>query len=334
MSDDLDIRLRDLLAERGRLEGGSVELVLGSIDQLPARRAGRPWSSLLAVAAVIVLALVGVAILAQVRGRGDVATTPTASPTSSITASPSATVVTPSPSGPAVIARPVWAIDLASHLDCDGPPSTMGMDVPDVPSPFDPGATPEEALTNILIDYRSLPSTGWTRPFIDGRWAVQRYLVNDRVKVHVVSTNLFPDAPTETRWQVVGLRACDPSEFDIVDIGNGAPTVWRDAADVPVRTEVVVSSPGPGHCGWQRTVFLTLGPDKAQYFRDPHGDLAEYSVVPFDPDANLPADAVDTGFHTDEWHLYTIPSGRAVFIRTKDGTVERWPRATEPIGCA
>jgi hypothetical protein len=338
MSDDLEIRLRDLLAERGRLEADSVELVLGGIDRLPARRAARSWSPLLAVAAVIVLALVGVAILAQVRGRGDVATTPTAPPPTSSTgpsASPTVSSAQRSASpSPALQSRPVWAVDLASHLDCDGKPSANGMDVPDLPSPFDPAETPEEALANIRIDYRNLPASGWTRPFVEGHYAVQRYLVDDRAKAHVVSTNQFPGVPSENRWQVVGLRMCDPSEFASADQAPRATTVWRDAAGDPVRTDVVTSRLGSGHCGWQLTVFLTLGADKAQYFRDPHHDLADYSVVTFDPDATLPKDAVDTGLHTDEWHLFTIPSGRAVFVRTPSGTIERWPRATELIGCA
>jgi hypothetical protein len=89
---------------------------------------------------------------------------------------------------------------------------------------------------------------------------------------------------------------------------------------------------GPAHCSWERTIFLSLG--DVQYIRDPFGDLEQYTVIPFHPDARLPDDAVDTGMHTDDWHLFTIPSERAVFVRTADGTYELWPRAKEPIGCA
>ena len=65
----------------------------------------------------------------------------------------------------------------------------------------------------------SLPASGFTSPLVDGHWALQRYLVDGRAKVHAVSTNQFPGAPTETRWQVVGLRACDPSEL-VVSSGD------------------------------------------------------------------------------------------------------------------
>jgi hypothetical protein len=81
------------------------------------------------------------------------------------------------------------------------------------PVPFDPSDTPEEALDAYLRAFPSLPKSGFTPPLIDGRWALQRYLVGGRPKVHAVATNQFPGAPDETRWQVVGLRACDPAEI-------------------------------------------------------------------------------------------------------------------------
>jgi hypothetical protein len=223
-------------------------------------------------------------------------------------------------------------MNLANHLDCDGPPSTIGMDVPAVPGPFDPGETPDDALANILLTYWNLPASGYTPVLVDGPWALHRYLVDGRPKVHVVSTNEFPDVPSETRWEVVGLRACDRSEFAEAEFAPHANTIWLDASGNPARTEVITSYVGPAHCGWERTIFLSLA--GVQYIRDPHGDLDRYTIVPFHPDARLPDDAVDSGFHTDDWHVFTIPSGRAAFVRTPDGTFELWPRAKEPIGCA
>ena len=111
-----------------------------------------------------------------------------------------------------------------------------------------------------------------------------------------------------------------------------AGKVWLNAADAPARTDVITSYPGAGHCGWETTVFLTF--DRRQYLRDPKHVLKEYSVIAFDATSRLPADAVDAGFHTERWHLFTIPSGRAVFVRTTDGRIEVWPRASQVIGCA
>jgi hypothetical protein len=332
MNDELDKPLHDLLAERGAVEPDAIDRALGGIDALPER--GPTWRSVpFAAAAVVALAVIGLALAVLLPRPTDVAT-PSPPPSAPSQAPPPSTaVVTASPSG-TLEPRPVWAMNVADHLDCEGPPSTIGMDVPPIPGPSDPGETPDDALANILLTYGSLPASGYTPVLVDGPWALHRYLVEGRPKVHIVSTNEFPDVPSETRWEVVGLRTCDPSEFASADFAPHANTIWLDAAGDPVRTDVATSHVGPGHCGWERTVILLLRPNHTQYFRDPFHDLAEYSVVPFAPDAQLPDDATDTDLHTDDWHVFTIPSGRAVFVRTRDGTYEMWPRAKEPIGCA
>ena len=337
MTDDFESRLQELLEERARLEQGSVDRVLGSIDALPDRhRRLKSRFPLLAAAAAILLGTVVLGVAALLRDPADVAT-PVSPSSPTISADPSSAAISPSLAPSVSVtpqSRPVWAIDLASQLDCDGALADLGNEVPPVPGPFDPAPTPDGALDNIRITYQNLPASGFEPVLVEGHWALHRYLVDGRAKVLVVSTNQFPDVDSETRWEVVGLRACDRSEFAEADFDPEANTIWLDAAGDPVRTDVITSSAGPGHCGWQRTVFLSLfDPDYTQYFRDPHADLAEYSVVQFDADARLPDDATDTGLHTDDWHLFTIPSGRAVFMRTPDGTIERWPRANQPVGC-
>jgi hypothetical protein len=202
MSDDLERRLKDVLADRGRLEPGAVERMLNGIAALPARPARFPRS--VAVAAALMVAVVGLALVTLLRPVSDVTAPPSAVPSAS---EPGRTA------GPTFQPPPVWAVDLALHLDCDGPPSSVGMDTDPDPVPFDPFKTPEEALDAYLRALPSLPSSGFTPPLVDGRWALQRYLVDGRPKVHAVATNQFPGAPAETRWQVVGLRACDPSEI-------------------------------------------------------------------------------------------------------------------------
>ena len=327
MSDDLERRLEDLLDERARVSAATHERTLDSIDRLPDRRKRHIFGPVSIAAAMVVLTVIGLAAAISPR------TPPVLAPSPSTTASPQTSLPSASPS-PTLQPRPVWAKDLAEHLRCDGPISSIGMDVPASPGPLDPADTPDEALDNILNDYRSLPDSGYTSALIDGHWALHRYLVDARAKVHIVSTNQFPDVPVETRWQVVGLRACDPSEFGRSELGEGGPTIWRDASGDPVRTDIIFSSVGPAHCDWQRTVLLTLGAEHTQYIRDPYHDLADQTVMSFDADAPLPDDAVDTGLRNDEWHLFTIPSGRAVYMRTGAGTYERWPRTRDAIGCA
>jgi hypothetical protein len=218
MKDDLESRLKDVLAERGRVDQASIDRALSGLDDLPGRRP-RLERPVAALAAALVVALLGVGIVTLLGRPTDTAAP--LSPSGPVAPSSSVAVGSPSPSAapsPTLMPPPVWAVDLASHLDCDGPPSTIGMDTAAVPEPLDPGATPQDALDNALIDYVNLPTSGYVPPLVSGHWALHRYLVDGRPKIHAVSTNQFPGAPTETRWQVVGLRACDPSEF-----GDAAP---------------------------------------------------------------------------------------------------------------
>jgi hypothetical protein len=206
MSDDLDAGLKDVLAERGRVDPAAVDRVLARIDELPARSAPRWRGPGWAMAAVVVLAVVAVGLVALLRPSTDVATTPapvvpSASPPA--TTEPAATLQAP----------PVWAVQLASHLDCDGLPSTIGSDTENVPRPVDPASSPEEALVTYLRRFPSLPATGYVRPLVSGHWALHRLMVDGRPKVHAVSTDQYPDDPAATGWTVVGLRACDPSEL-------------------------------------------------------------------------------------------------------------------------
>jgi hypothetical protein len=334
MNDDLESRLEDLLAERGKVSEDSLVHVLGSIDVLPPRTAQRARLPFAAMAAVILVAVVGLAIATSLRGPSEVAT-PTSPPPSiaSPAVSPSTATATPSPS-PKLGARPVWATQLASHLDCEGPPLTIGSDVPDILEPIDLATTPDGALANSLISYSNQPVAGYAPTIVDGNWALFRYLVDGRAKIHAVATNLFPDFPGVTGWEVVGLRTCDPSEYADAKFGPNAGTIWFDQSGAPVRTDRIYSHESGSHCFGAGTVLLSYyDPEYVQYVRYPGVEFEHALVVPFDADVRLPSDAVDTGLHTDDWHLFTIPSGRAVFVRTADGRIELWPRAKEPFGC-
>jgi hypothetical protein len=107
---------------------------------------------------------------------------------------------------------------------------------------------------------------------------------------------------------------------------------------------------GPTHCGWGRLVFLLislpLGTEvPGGFMSDPRtkmfvrlsttGDLpASYFASTFDGSATLPANARDTGYHRNGWHLWVVDRAidRAVWL-VHDDTVERWPAATESIAC-
>ena len=134
--------------------------------------------------------------------------------------------------------------------------------------------------------------------------------------------------------------------------------VWSDADGNPLPDGTDASTDfglvmhvteGPDHCGWTSVTFMNLGwplgtqteppGDFRQYVRDPDGVLSSSLRTPFGSDGDLPADVAPTGFHRGDWELWTAPGdvADAVYVVEGDpragGTWERWPRATDIIGC-
>ena len=256
------------------------------------------------------------------------------SPSPTIDASDATPLATATTSATAATeVRPAWVADLEGQLQCDGPMNQMGQEVPDEIGPFDPAPTPERALEAILRfgSYAWLPARGFQAPQVEGHWALYRYLAAGDLKAIAVGTDQFPGVPEAGGWEVVGLRACDPSEFDPADGLTDGSTIWLDANGGRVRADQLFSRPGPEHCGWEDVTFLEFGDQ--QYLRDVNGVLADQTTQPFGKVDAVPADAVDTGLHTPSLRLFTVPDEQVVYVRTKNGTIERWGRATDPIGC-
>ncbi|PPK92202.1 hypothetical protein CLV92_11664 [Kineococcus xinjiangensis] len=112
-----------------------------------------------------------------------------------------------------------------------------------------------------------------------------------------------------------------------------APTgTWTHEDGRPAAQ--VQSHPGEEHCGWDEAVILTSPREPRSYVRDPEGVVAggRYAEA-FDPDAVLPADAVDTGLRLDGVQLWLGPGGEPAYLRDPDGGVEAWPATEEPLGC-
>lgn len=228
---------------------------------------------------------------------------------------------------------PAWAADLAGQLDCDGATPGLGGELGEFSGPSEPAAGPGAAL-QALLDQRvfaSFPASGFEPPQVEGHWARHAYLVDGRRKAMAVTSDQVPGWPDGSGWQVVGIRSCDASEFDPADGLTSDQTLWLDSSGDVLSTETIQSSPGPEHCGWQSVTFLWVG--DAQYLRDPSGVLDGSTLVPFDDDVSLPGSAEDTGYHTADWHLFTVPAGDAVYVRTKDATFERWGGARDQVGC-
>ncbi len=98
---------------------------------------------------------------------------------------------------------------------------------------------------------------------------------------------------------------------------------------------------GPMHCEWDDALILDLiGPTGGastpgagrSFVRDPDGVMDEYTVDPFVPDAELPDDAVATGYENAGIELWVAGDLSAAFVVDGD-TVEAWP-ALGPWVCA
>ena len=139
--------------------------------------------------------------------------------------------------------------------------------------------------------------------------------------------------------------------------GSGLVGQWYDRNNRPLpngdesgEALVLDVDIGHPHCDEEHIVFLDLAwpvgsvlregrnrPNLRQYIRNPGPDSVSQQGVPetYVPDAPLPADAFDPGFHRGDWHLWISPSqaDRYIFLVSEDRT-ERWTRSPERLGCA
>ena len=117
---------------------------------------------------------------------------------------------------------------------------------------------------------------------------------------------------------------------------------WTGPDGCPVRLDYLMTRDGPEHCGWQDSQDLVMGTplgapqsqDVRIYVRDPLGVLGVPALQEaFDPEAELPEDAADTGYRLGEVELWMTPATDFAYL-VDDATAERWPLAPEPPGCA
>lgn len=104
---------------------------------------------------------------------------------------------------------------------------------------------------------------------------------------------------------------------------------WLDANEwVPMAQTVVRAA---DHCGWDDAEFLRVYPELDIYVRDPK-DRVPGKAVPYEGEAELPADAAYTGIHKGNQQIWVSPSAsESIFIVTEykifgEKRVERWPK--------
>jgi len=116
---------------------------------------------------------------------------------------------------------------------------------------------------------------------------------------------------------------------------------WTDILGCLVRVDVVFEALGEAHCDFDEARHLLTGDPLGtrfgstappiEYIRDPTGvygsDLLTSGFAEF---AELPSDAIDSGFRLRDRELWTSPGDpAAIYIKDSQG-VERWPRGNLP----
>lgn len=75
--------------------------------------------------------------------------------------------------------------------------------------------------------------------------------------------------------------------------------------------------------------------DDADYVRDPEDVFGDpVTAAAFDPEAELPEGAVDTGFRLGGTALWMDPADPSGIFLVAADSVERWPLDPEPTLCA
>lgn len=116
---------------------------------------------------------------------------------------------------------------------------------------------------------------------------------------------------------------------------------WTDAEGCLVRIDIVAERTGPEHCGWEDADVLIVGDplgepyspsDSLHFVRDPQGvyglpQLADGFVA----NADLPDDAVDTGFRREGVSLWHVPGDQSQVWLKSETSVEKWPEGDTPL---
>jgi hypothetical protein len=145
---------------------------------------------------------------------------------------------------------------------------------------------------------------------------------------------------------------CTASEGEVTDVATEPPE-WRDDDSIAhpwtdregciIRIDVLTQQVGPDHCGWEKATVLTTGrplgaryttpSTDQQYIRDPEGVFGDPALAAaFDPDATLPATAVDSGFRRDGVQLWYDPADPSAVWMVGPDRTELWP-AGGPLLC-
>jgi len=132
-------------------------------------------------------------------------------------------------------------------------------------------------------------------------------------------------------WYVESWAVCNAAELPRSYTDSIGLQIWTDESGTPVPTDRIEAWRGPEHCSWQTMIFLEVY-GHGTYVRDPLAELADYFRDSFQAHAELPRDAVDTGYRRGGQTLWLSGDESLAFVGTADD-VEVWPREIKPLGC-
>lgn len=219
-------------------------------------------------------------------------------------------------------------------VDCRTPP--IGYSEPD-PYENSVSRSPTAALDRGLGE----PNRGMDSGLREARREEDRVLYTYEVGRQVKQAMIVRHGTAvdgRTGWYVESWARCDWAELPPALADDLGLEVWTDTSAQRVPTSRLESSRGPEHCDWEDMTFLSIDGgdlDGGQtYVEHPESSLyPDYFTVPYASDAELPADAEDTGYQRDGRHLRVAPDQSRAFIGTLD-SVAVWPRTVQPLGCA
>lgn len=128
-------------------------------------------------------------------------------------------------------------------------------------------------------------------------------------------------------WYVESWAACDPADLPRSYTDANGVQIWTDESGRPVPTSKIASWHTDDGC----VANDGLDIEKRTYGRPLPGH-AKYFEVPYEAHAELPGDAVDTGYQRDGKHLWLAPDQRAAYLGTA-ADVEVWPALNKGVGC-
>ena len=143
--------------------------------------------------------------------------------------------------------------------------------------------------------------------------------------------------------------SCEGEEYETEREAQDEPAPnikrWsKDGCDVRLDIINTTESVEGGHCYWEDAKFIYMGTPLGtsgrespprQYVRDPKGSVGDPAMTEaFDPDAELPPDAEDTGYRQDEFQLWMRPSDDSAIFLVGSSHTERWPKDETPAACS